>query len=36
MCYGVYAMVVYSLVEKRHNGYELVVFSGHHSDVLYS
>ena len=29
MYYGVYTMVLYSMVEKRHNGYELVVFSGH-------
>ena len=29
MYYGVYTMVLHSMVEKRHNGYELVVFSGH-------
>ena len=30
MYYGEYTMVLYSMVEKCYNGYELVVFSGHH------
>ena len=29
MYYGEYTMVLYSMVEKCYNGYELVVFSGH-------
>ena len=35
MYYGVYTMVLYSMVEKRHNGYELVVFSGHCGPYLW-
>ena len=34
MYYGEYTMVLYSMVEKCYNGYELVVFSGHGSSYI--